>query len=88
MDDRFHECIYRLSGRTVLTDTLRPLHKKVQRYRKISIQDSSRTEASIMEHKAIFEAIMSGDAEQAEIETCIHIHNAKESMIARFQHNG
>jgi DNA-binding GntR family transcriptional regulator len=88
MDDRFHDCIYRLSGRTVLTDTLRPLHKKVQRYRKISIQDSNRTEASIMEHKAIFEAIMSGDAEQAEIETCIHIHNAKESMIARFQQNG
>lgn len=88
MDDRFHDCIYRLSGRTVLTDTLRPLHKKVQRFRKISIQDSARTEASIMEHKAIFEAIMSGDAEQAEIETCIHIHNAKESMIARFQHNG
>lgn len=88
MDDRFHECIYRLSGRTVLTDTLRPLHKKVQRFRKISIQDSTRTEASIMEHKAIYNAIMSGDAEQAEIETCIHIHNAKESMIARFQHNG
>ena len=88
MDDRFHECIYRLSGRTVLTDTLRPLHKKVQRYRKISIQDSARTEASISEHKAIFEAIMCGDAEQAEIETCIHIHNAKESMIARIQQNG
>ena len=88
MDDRFHDCIYRLSGRTVLTDTLRPLHKKVQRFRKISIQDSARTEASIMEHKAIFEAIMSGDAEQAEIETCIHIHNAKESMSAWFQHNG
>ena len=88
MDDRFHECIYRLSGRTVLTDTLKPLHKKVQRFRKISIQDSARTEASIMEHKAIYNAIMSGDAEQAEIETCVHIHNAKESMIARFQHNG
>ena len=41
-----------------------------------------------MEHKAIYNAIMSGDAEQAEIETCIHIHNAKESMIARIQQNG
>ena len=84
MDDRFHDCIYRLTGRTVLMDTLRPLHKKTQRYRRNSIVEGGRSAASVKEHKAIFEAIRSADAEQAEIEMCIHIHNAKENMIARF----
>lgn len=88
MDDRFHHCIYQLSGRNVLYDTLQPLHKKTQRYRRNSIQDTQRLAASVKEHKAMFQAICSGDAEQAEIETCIHIHNAKENMIARFQKNG
>ena len=32
MDDKFHDAIYRCSGSSVLCDTLRPLHKKTQRY--------------------------------------------------------
>lgn len=86
MDDRFHDAIYEFSGRTVLQDTLRPLHRKTQRYRKASI--AIRPAISIQEHKAIYQAIASGDAELAEKLTCIHIENAKESMIARFQQNG
>jgi DNA-binding GntR family transcriptional regulator len=38
MDDKFHHAIYELCGRTVIYDTLQPLHKKTQRYRKISIE--------------------------------------------------
>lgn len=86
MDDRFHDAIYEFSGRTVLQDTLRPLHRKTQRYRKASI--ASRPSTSIQEHKEIYKAIVSGNAELAEKLTCIHIQNAKESMIARFQNNG
>ena len=39
MDDRFHDTIYELSGRTVIRDTLLPLHRKTMRYRRLSIED-------------------------------------------------
>lgn len=88
MDDEFHDAIYELSGRTVIRDTLLPLHKKTQRYRRISIEDASRLERSMQEHRAIFEAIAAGDAETAERLTQQHISNAKESMIARLDYHG
>lgn len=88
MDDQFHNTIYELSGRTVIRDTLFPLHKKAQRYRKISIEAEERLAKSIQEHRAVFEAICSGNAEAAEKALSLHIVNAKENMIARFQYRG
>ena len=88
MDDRFHVAIYKLSGRTVIRDTLQPLHRKTQRYRRISIGDPNRLAKSIGEHKAICEAILSGDAEVAERLMTQHIQNAEAHMIARFGDNG
>ena len=88
MDDQFHEVIYELSGRTVIRDTLQPLHKKTQRYRKISLEVEDRTANSNREHHEIFHAIAAGDAEQAEVLIQQHITNVKENMIARFQYHG
>lgn len=88
MDDQFHKMIYQISGRTVLRDTLQPLHRKTQRYRKQSISDDSRLEASIREHKEIFKAIETKDANRAEELMTKHISNAKEYMIGRYQYNG
>ena len=85
MDDSFHDAIYDLCGRTVLRDTLRVLHKKTQRYRRISIGDPDRMEHSVEEHRAIFQAIAAGDAHLAEEVTCRHIKNAKENMIGRLK---
>ncbi len=88
MDDRFHLAIYELSGRTVIRDTLKPLHHKTQRYRRISISDPNRLAKSIEEHKAICEAIISGDAELAGKLITEHIQNAEEHMISRYGNNG
>ena len=88
MDDRFHVAIYNLSGRTVIRDTLQPLHRKTQRYRRISIGDPNRLAKSIQEHKASYEAIISGDAELADRLITEHIQNAEAHMIARFDENG
>lgn len=85
MDDRFHDAIYELSGRTVLKDTLRPLHRKTQRYRKSSIATKERQASSIQEHKALLEAICTKDADAAEKMATEHIRNAKENMIARYR---
>ena len=82
MDDAFHEAIYELSGRTVIRDTLQPLHHKTQRYRRISMADPQRVESTMHEHKAMYEAIISGNVALAAELTEKHIENAKIHMIA------
>ena len=88
IDDEFHESIYEISGRTVLMDTLRPLHRKTQRYRRSSYSIPDRRKKSINEHKAICDAICAQDAELAERLVSQHIANAKTIMIERFSQNG
>ena len=69
-------------------DTLRPLHRKTQRYRRNSFSIPARRQKSIDEHKAICDAICAGDAELSEKLVCQHIENAKNTMIERFNQNG
>ena len=88
MDDRFHIAIYEISKRSVICDTLRPLHRKTQRYRRISIGDDARLANSIQEHKNIFAAIAAKDADLACELITKHIANAKEHMIERFDYHG
>ncbi len=76
MDNRFHNTVYALSGSTVFCDTLIPLHKKIQKYRRASMENSSRAAASVEEHRKIFEAIEKGDCEAAKKYTTEHIKNA------------
>lgn len=83
MDDKFHNAIYHCTARPILRDTLIPLHRKTQRYRKISIEDKKRLSKSIQEHKAICEAILSGKAELAAELITAHIKLAKKNMIER-----
>ena len=88
MDDKFHDTIYHLCNRPVLRDTLIPLHRKSQRYRRISIEDQTRLGNSIQEHKAIYNAIISGNAELAAELITTHIERAKKNMIERCYQNG
>ncbi len=88
MDDKFHDAIYVFSGRTIIRDTLQPLHRKTQRYRRISIENPNRLARSVEEHRAICEAIAAGNGELAETLMTQHIENAQASMIARFDYHG
>ncbi|MBP3479744.1 MAG: GntR family transcriptional regulator [Oscillospiraceae bacterium] len=88
VDDEFHDMICALSGRTVLMDTLIPLHRKTRRFRRISMQDSNRTAKTKLEHRAIYDALMAGNADQAMELTTQHIANAKDHMIRGLKHNG
>ena len=88
MDDQFHDSIYRLCKRSVICDTLRPLHRKTQRYRRLCMDDDQRLASSIEEHKNILSAIASGDADLAARLTTAHIAKAKEHMTARFDYHG
>ncbi|MBQ7671051.1 MAG: GntR family transcriptional regulator [Clostridia bacterium] len=76
-DNDFHKRIYYLSGCTPLADTLESLHKKVVKYRRASLSDSSHSEEALAEHRAIMEAIAAHDADAAENATILHVQNAR-----------
>ena len=88
VDEQFHDLICYLSKRTVIMDTLIPLHRKTRRYRRISMEDWSRTVNTRKEHKAIFDAMASGDADLAEKLMAGHIENAKKHMLGGFKNHG
>ena len=81
VDDEFHSLICRLSNRTVLIDTLIPLHRKTRRYRRISMENRQRSAKTMKEHRAMYEAIMAGDAKLAMELTTEHIANATIHMM-------
>ncbi len=87
-DDAFHDAINLASKRNVIIDTLIPLHRKTRRYRRLSMEDRSRVDRTILEHRAIFEAIAAGDAELARSRTATHIRNARQHMMERRNQNG
>lgn len=80
-DDSFHDAICYMSKRTVIKDTLIPLHRKTRRYRRIAMSDKSRATVTLKEHHAICSAMMAGDADLARKLTAEHINNAKIHML-------
>ena len=81
VDDAFHDLICTLSKRSVISDTLMPLMRKTRRYRRVAIDNWERTTRTMNEHKKIYEAIASGNAELAQELSTAHIVQAKEHMI-------
>ena len=81
MDSRFHELLYRASHSTVFYDTLLPLHKKVQKYRKASVENESRADKSYEEHGAILAAIENRDPDAAYAAMRTHVENAKKHIV-------
>jgi DNA-binding GntR family transcriptional regulator len=80
-DTRFHELIYQYCGSAILCGTLQPLHNKVQKYRKLSIQQGDRAELSVQEHRAIYDAIAARNADLAERLMNEHIGNAMTTIM-------
>ena len=81
VDDEFHDLICQLSCRGVIYDTLTPLLRKTRRYRRISMDDWSRTTSTMQEHRQMYEAMASANAPLAMELTTQHIANAKRHMI-------
>ncbi len=80
-DSKFHDYIYTHSGSETLCGILSSLHRKVQKYRKLSVQDSQRAHLAVKEHRQIYEALASHNGELAEELTCRHIENARNNII-------
>lgn len=88
MDEDFHAAVCRMSGRTVISDTLIPLHRKTRRYRENSITSEDRMQSMCVEHRGIYEAIIASDSDKAAALSKAHISNALNSMIERMKQNG
>ena len=82
-DSCFHQTIYSLCGSNSMRDTLEPLHRKLLKYRRVSVSKRSRAEKSLAEHRAIFEAIAAHDGDRAEQLTVLHVQNARDSILER-----
>ena len=80
MDSNFHEKLYQYSGSTVYYDTLMPLHRKIQKVRKRSVEDKSRAQISTEEHKKILNAIEARDTKTAEKAANEHVAHAREHL--------
>lgn len=81
LDGRFHEIIYGHCGSMILRDTLLPLHRKVQKFRRAALTEPVRAEKSVREHRAIYEAIAAGDADRAERLMNEHVGNALRNIV-------
>lgn len=77
MDSKFHEIVYNNCGSVVLSDMLHQLHKKMTKYRKVSVSNNERAFKSTKEHREILDAILAGNGDLAEKLTVEHVRNAK-----------
>ena len=86
-DTLFHDLIYKYSGSTVFYDTLIPLHRKIQKFRKTSIEQKTRADQSLKEHKRILDALMARDPLRAEQEMNEHVEHAQFRLADTFNLN-
>ena len=84
LDSEFHDIIYRASGNRLLYRTLSDLHKKIKAYRKISLSVTERLERSVEEHREILNAIINGNADEADRLTYLHIEAALSNLLSVF----
>ena len=83
MDSQFHNLIYTYSGSAVLLDTLMPLHKKIQRYRRAAVSVTQRAQESVQEHRAIYNALAAHDKDLAEQLMTEHVRKARDYTLAQ-----
>lgn len=83
-DSQFHEKIYEVCGSAVYSSVLSMLHRRIRKYRKLSIQKPERAKNAVSEHKKILEALCAHDGELAEALTAQHIKNAHDNIINNY----
>lgn len=83
-DTTFHDLIYKYSGSAVFYDTLIPLHRKIQKFRKTSVEQKTKADQSVLEHKRVLDALLSRDPLRAEQEMNEHVEHAQFRLADTF----
>ncbi len=85
LDTLFHKTIYKASGSRLVEKILTDLHRNTKAYRKISLTMPGRLERSGEEHREILNAILSGNAEEADRLTSLHVEHALANMLTAIE---
>ena len=80
IDSQFHQMIYQYTNSPVYADTLAPLHRKTQKFRKAAVSSSGSAGDSYAEHYRIFEAIAAKDPDAAEDAMQEHVQHARNRL--------
>ncbi len=83
-DKKFHELIYSCCKSVVYYDTLMPLHKKISKFRRLSVENHSRAEVSAKEHREILNALKQRNGDLAKELMTKHIKKAYENISKGF----
>lgn len=81
LDTEFHDLIYMGCGSVTLQSILTPIHHKLMKFRKASLEHEGRILESVAEHKAILEAIKTDDKESIDELMLKHIEKARQNVI-------
>ncbi|MBQ7338658.1 MAG: GntR family transcriptional regulator [Clostridia bacterium] len=87
-DTKFHELIYDFCGSRMLQATLTDLHRKVRKYRKLSVEDPNRAYIAMCEHRDILDALSKHDSAEAEYLAILHIENARKNIVLATKSDG
>lgn len=69
----FHGLIEQVADNRWCSQMLQQIRGHIDRYRRLSTREAGRSEAAVAEHEAIYEALLSGDAERAESAMRAHV---------------
>jgi len=83
-DSEFHEKIYAVCGSNIYLSVLSNLHKRIKKYRRLSIQNPERAKKAVEEHRGIYEALAAHNGELAEKLAAEHIANARDNILKNF----
>ncbi|MHB8065784.1 MAG: GntR family transcriptional regulator [Ruminiclostridium sp.] len=83
-DSKFHEIIFKASKSSPLMHMLSTFHHYIQSARNNSFDTPGRPVKALEEHRAIFEAISSKNADTAEELTIAHIRNASNNFNEKY----
>lgn len=80
LDTEFHDIIYASCGSPVFQAILSPIHHKLLKYRKSSLENMERSHSSIAEHIEIYEALKAKDVSRAQRLMLEHVSHAYENI--------
>ncbi len=81
LDTEFHDIIYRECGSIIFDGILSPIHHKMMKYRRVSLEHAHRIIDSVEEHKEIYNAIAAGDGDKVDTLVLVHIDHAYNSIM-------
>lgn len=81
LDTEFHDIIYRECGSIILEGILSPIHHKMMKYRRVSLERAHRIMDSVAEHRAIYDAIAAKDGDKVDTLVLVHIDHAYNNIM-------